>query len=96
MDMFPTEEATTAWFETVIRPEGRHCPTCDSEHTCNVRHKKMPYWCSDCRSYFSVKTRTAMQSSKSPLRKLAIAIYLVQTSLKSVSSMKSHRDIGVS
>ena len=58
--------------------------------------KPMPYWCPDCREYFSVKTGTAMQRSKIPLRKWAIAIYLCLTSLKSVSSMKLRRDIGVS
>ena len=36
-----------------------------------------------------------MQRSKIPLRKWAIAIYLCLTNLKSVSSMKLHRDIGV-
>ena len=56
----------------------------------------MPYWCSDCRSYFSVKTGSALASSKVSLRKWAVAIYLEQTSLKSISSMKLHRDIGVS
>ena len=56
----------------------------------------MPYWCADCRSYFSVKTGTAIARSKVPLRKWAIAIYLCLTSLKSVSSLKLHRDIGVS
>ena len=96
MDMFPTEEAATEWFESIIWPDGRHCPKCGSKRTGNATHKKMPYWCSDCRSYFSVKTGTAMQASKIPMRKWAIAIYLVLTSLKSVSSMKLHRDIGVS
>ena len=33
----------------------------------------MPSWCTG-RSYFSVKTGTAMQRSKMPLRKWAIAI----------------------
>ena len=28
MDMFPTEKAATAWFESVIWPDGRHCPKC--------------------------------------------------------------------
>ena len=56
----------------------------------------MPYWCTDCRSYFSVRTGTALECSRLPLRKWAIAIYLEVTSLKSVSSMKLHRDIGVS
>ena len=55
----------------------------------------MPYWCSDCRSYFSVRTGTALERSRVPLRKWAFSIYLELTSLKSVSSMKLHRDIGV-
>ena len=96
MDMFPTEEAATEWFESIIWPNGRHCPKCGSERTSEASHKKMPYWCTDCRSYFSVKTGTAMQRSKVPLRKWAIAIYLCMTNLKSVSSMKLQRDIGVS
>ena len=95
MDMFPTEEAATAWFESVIWPDGRHCPKCGSVRTREASHRKMPYWCTDCRSYFSVKTGTAMQASKIPLRKWAIAIYMCLTNLKSVSSMKLHRDIGV-
>ena len=37
-----------------------------------------------------------MANSKVPLRKWAVAIYLCLTSLKSVSSMKLHRDIKVS
>ena len=37
-----------------------------------------------------------MHKSHIPLRKWAIAIYLHLTSLKGVSSMKLHRDIGVS
>ena len=96
MDMFPTEETAAQWFESVVWPNGRHCPKCGSIKTREASHKKMPYWCSDCRSYFSVKTNTAMQASKIPLRKWAIAIYLCLTSLKSVSSMKLQRDIGVS
>ena len=96
MDMFPTEEAATEWFESVVWPDGRHCPKCGSVRTREASHAKMPYWCTDCRSYFSVKTGTAMQASKVPLRKWAIAIYLCLTSLKSISSMKLQRDIGVS
>ena len=82
MDMFPTEEAATEWFETIIWPDGRHCPKCGSVRTREASHAKMPYWCTDCRSYFSVKTGTAMQRSKIPLRKWAIAIYLCLTSLE--------------
>ena len=97
MDMFPTEEAATAWFESVVWGDGRHCPKCGSVKTHEVPNAKpMPYWCTDCRSYFSVRTNTPMARSNIPLRKWAIAIYLCLTSLKSVSSMKLHRDLGVS
>ncbi len=97
MDMFPTEEAATAWFESVLWPDGeRHCGKCGSIRTREVLSAKpMPYWCTDCRSYFSVRTGTPIARTNVPLRKWAIAIYLCLTSLKSVSSMKLSRDIGV-
>ena len=37
-----------------------------------------------------------MESSKIPLRKWAIAFYQILTNLKGVSSMKLHRDLGIS
>ena len=95
-DMFPTEESAREWFESRVWPNGRHCPRCGSTGTSEASHAKMPYWCPDCRSYFSVKVGTVLESSKIPLRKWVFAIYLHLTSLKSVSSMKLHRDIGVS
>ena len=95
-DMFPTEEIAREWFEARVWPDGRHCPRCGSTSTSEASHAKMPYWCPDCRSYFSVKVGTVLESSKIPLRKWVFAIYLHLTSLKGVSSMKLHRDIGVS
>ena len=89
--MFPDEKAAVQWFESVIWRNGRTCPKCGSEHTSEASHKKMPYWCRSCRSYFSVKTGTALANSKVPMQKWAIAVYLCLTSLKSVSSMKLHR-----
>ncbi|MCY4141191.1 MAG: IS1595 family transposase [Rhodobacteraceae bacterium] len=96
IDMFPTDEAATEWFEECLWPEQRHCGKCGSTRTREVPNAKpMPYWCSDCRSYFSVRTGTPLARSNVPMRKWAIAIYLCLTSLKSVSSVKLSRDIGV-
>ena len=95
--MFPTEEAATKWFEDVFWRNGRHCGKCGSVNTREVPNAKpMPYWCTDCQSYFSVRTGTPIARSNVPLRKWAIAIYLCLTSLKSVTSIKLSRDIGVS
>ena len=94
--MFPDEQAAVAWFEQLVWNGHRCCGHCGSIETSAVPNQKpMPYWCADCRSYFSVRTGTALERSKVPLRKWAFAIYLEITSLKSVSSMKLHRDIGV-
>ena len=94
--MFPDEQSATAWFEAQVWPNGRCCGHCGSVKTSEVPNRNpMPYWCSDCRSYFSVKTGTALEHSKVPLRKWAFAIYICCTHLKSVSSMKLHRDLGV-
>ena len=95
-DMFPTEESAREWFESRVWPDGRHCPHCGSTRTHEASHNNMPYRCTDCRGYFSVKTGTVMRKSHIPLRKWVFAIYLHLTSLKGVSSMKLHRDIGVS
>ena len=95
-DMFPTEETAVAWFEGCLWPETRHCGKCGSVRTREVPNAKpMPYWCTDCRSYFSVRTGTPLARSNVPMRKWAIAIYLCLTSLKSVASKKLARDIGV-
>ena len=96
MDMFPTEATAVAWFEECLWPEGRYCGKCGSVRTREVPNAKpMPYWCTDCRSYFSVRTGTPLARSNVPMRKWAIAIYLCLTSLKSVTSKKLARDIGV-
>ena len=97
MDMFPTEDAAAAWFEGVLWGDGRYCGKCGDTNTRVVPNANpMPYWCRGCKSYFSVRTGTPIARSNVPLRKWAIAIYLCLTSLKSVSSMKLRRDIGVS
>ena len=96
MDMFPDETTARQWFEQMVWNGERCCGHCGGLRTKPVPNDKpMPYWCADCRGYFSVRTGTILERSHVPLRKWVIAIYLELTSLKSVSSMKLHRDIGV-
>ncbi len=95
--MFPDEATSRKWLEDIRWPGGeRHCPHCGSLKTSVVPNERpMPYHCGECREYFSVKTGTVMQSSKVALQKWVIAMYLMSTSLKGVSSMKLHRDLGL-
>ena len=95
-EMFPDEAAARTWFERILWPVDEHpCPRCGSLDTHEASHKTMPYRCRDCRSYFSVKTGSVMEGSNLPLRKWVYAVYLDVTSLKGVSSMKLHRDLGI-
>ena len=94
-EMFPDEAAARKWFESLVWPDGRYCPRCGSTRTHEASHKHSPFRCTDCRAYFSVKTGTLTEGSNLPLRKWAFAIYLETTSLKGISSMKLHRDVGV-
>ncbi len=96
-ERFPTEDAARVWFESIAWPEGEiACLKCGSLNAYRVNSgKPQPYRCRDCRSYFSLKTNTALAGSNLTLRQWAYGIYLVVTNLKSVSSMKLHRDLGV-
>ena len=96
MRMFPDDETAEAWFIETRWPDGVRCPKCGSHHIQErPTRKPQPYRCRDCRKDFSVKTDTLMHSSPLGFQVWAIAIFLCSTNLKGVSSMKLHRDLGI-
>ena len=93
---FGTEEAAETWFIQERWPDGIRCPFCESDAVSTIKNRRpMPFRCRECRKHFSVKTNTIMHDSKLPLSKWALAFYLYSTHLKGVSSMKLHRDLGI-
>lgn len=96
-EMFPDNDAARKWFENIRWPDGEmYCPYCACVGAQSVPNEKpAPYRCKECRQYFSVKTNTVMHKSQIPLQKWAIAIYQSVSNLKGVSSMKLHRDLGI-
>ena len=95
---FPGDETAEAWFAAIRWPDGPRCPHCEYDNVQHpTTHPTMPYRCrrNGCRKFFSVKVGTVMQDSKIGYQEWAIAIYLYNTNLKSVSSMKLHRDLGI-
>ena len=96
--MFPDDATAEAWFAKTRWPHGPACPHCGSTRVLSgANHATMPYRCREkgCRKRFSVKTGTVMEASNIGYQKWAIAIYLALTSLKSISSMKLHRDLNI-
>ena len=95
-ERFNTVEKAEAWFIEQRWPNGIACPHCGDLNIATVTSRKpMPFRCRGCRKHFSVKTGTVLQSSNIPLNKWALAFYLYMTNLKGVSSMKLHRDLGI-
>ena len=95
---FPDDATAEAWFVKKRWPNGIHCPHCGSDNVqTGAKHKTMPYRCreKECAKRFSTKTGTVMEGSKLGFQLWMIATYLLCTSLKSVSSMKLHRDLDI-
>lgn len=96
MSLFPDDASAEKWFADNRWPDGVCCPACGS---CNVQErasrKPQPYRCRDCRKDFSVRTGTLMQGSNLGFQKWALAIHLMNTNIKGVSSMRLHREIGI-
>ena len=94
---FGDEQTAGAWFVSRRWPDGIRCPHCDSD-AITPRKTSRPtpmYHCGGCNANFTVKVGTVMEDSKLPLSKWALAFYLYSTNLKGVSSMKLHRDLGI-
>ena len=96
---FSTDKKAERWFVRQRWPNGVWCPHCGSFNVqVGCKHKTMPFRCREkaCgRKRFSVRTGTVMECSKVGYQDWVIAMFLVMTSLKGVSSMKLHRDLDV-
>ena len=66
--MFPDENTSREWFESLIWPNDERCCTrCGGLDTYAVKNQKMPYRCRDCRRYFSAKMGTALEGLEDQL-----------------------------
>ena len=94
---FPNDDAAKRWIENARWHGKPYCPYCGSENVKACRQRAMDYRCAekDCRKRFNVKIGTAMEGSRIGYQKWAIAMYLMASSPKGVSSIKLHDDLGV-
>ena len=94
--MFPDDATAEAWFADTRWPNGLLCLYCQSERVqSGTSRPTMPYRCRDCRKFFSVRTGTVMAKSKLGYQTWVLAIYLLTTGIKGTSSIKLHRDLGI-
>ena len=99
INMFSDEDSAKQWLSEQRWPDGPVCPYCHSHNVqSNIKHKTMMHRCRDCedRPMFSLKTGSVMEGSNMKYRIWAIGIYLFTTNIKGISSMKLHRELGIS
>jgi transposase-like protein len=93
-DYFKDEEVCRKHFAAIRFRNGEYCPHCGHKEIYTFKGGKR-YRCAKCKQDFTIKTGTVFGESKLPLRKWFIAIYLLSTSSKGISSVKLAEQVGV-
>lgn len=92
---FNSEIACRRYFEAVRFKDGDLCPHCG--HNKIFRFSDgIRYRCDGCKRDFTIKTGTLFGESKLPLQKWFVAIYLLTTRKKGISSIELAEQCGVS
>ena len=99
MDQFPTDTAARIWLERTLWPNGPVCPHCGTTNVqADIKHKTMTHRCRECPSkpMFSLRTGTVMANSKLGYQTWVLAMYLIITSPKGISSIRLGEALGIS
>jgi len=95
-EKFPNEESARLYFEEKRWAGQAVCPSCGSHTITETKnHKPMAYRCKSCRKHFSVRTGTVLAESRLPLHKWLMAMYMLTTARKGISSVQMAKELGV-
>ena len=94
LDHFKDEATCQKYFEAMRFRDGDYCPHCGHTHINRFKDGKR-FRCASCKQDFTIKTKTVFGESKIPLRKWFIAIYLLTTNKKGISSINLSKQVGV-
>ena len=99
---FTDETAAREALEVVVWPNGivcRHCGNADASKIAKLETKSVRpglYFCNECKSQFTATVGTVFERSKIPLTKWWMAMHLIGSSKKGMSSHQLHRMLGIS
>ena len=97
MTKYPTEQHAIDYLERIRWGDTPYCTKCGGleKITAQAKHPGR-YWCGDCRSYFTARTGTPLESAKVDVRKWLFAAYLLMTARKGISAMQLSKELDVS
>ncbi len=96
---FQDKDEARKYLERLRWPDGPVCPHCGNiENVYTLKgkaHREGLYKCGACREQFTVTVGTLFERSHIPLNKWLVAVYLMSSSKKGISSHQLHRIIKV-
>lgn len=91
---FKDEQTCIKYFEQIRFKDGEYCPHCGFNKINHFADGKR-YRCAKCKKDFTIKTKTIFGESKVPMQKWFVAIYLLTTAKKGISSISLAAQVGV-
>ena len=97
LKLFPDAESARIYLEKRRWNGEVVCPHCGCYEHITVRKGKRLgyYWCRDCNKEFTVRSGTIFERSHIPLDKWLLAMYMVVTSRKGISSMQLSKELSI-
>lgn len=100
---YSDEDKARALLETMRWPNGPVCPHCKCDDVYKLTPspkfktpaRKGLYCCAACRKQFSVTVGTVFEGSHIPISKWLMAMFIMCSAKKSISSNQLHRMLGV-
>jgi transposase-like protein len=99
---FTGETVAREALEAVVWPNGPTCPHCgnaDASKIAKLETKSVRpglHYCNECAKQFTATVGTVFERSKIPLTKWWLAMHLIGSSKKGISSHQLHRMLGIS
>jgi transposase-like protein len=99
---FTDETIAREALEAVVWPNGPACPHCgnaDADKIAKLETKSVRpglHYCNECAKQFTATVGTVFERSKIPLTKWWLAMHLIGSSKKGMSSHQLHRMLGIS
>ena len=97
LKLFPNEQAAREYLERRRWQGAPVCPHCGGYERITVRKgKRLGYFrCRDCGGEFTVRTGTVFERSHIPLDKWLLAMYMVVTARKGISSLQLSKELSI-
>jgi len=94
LKQFPDEDTCEKYILAGRYPRGMYCPHC-ANRTIYRLEKLKRFKCSKCKKQFTVRTNSVLAESKVPLQKWLMAIWILTSYRKGISSVQLAKTLGV-